>query len=125
MKFIPSSFRTRFNVENIPIDCKVAIPSKYMTEGGKRLVSGGNSQCSRQKRVKLTSQTNAIVFVSNSTSSVGSGRASKYIKQENFIISEVEKAWKTGNALSRPEIYLLLIQRYGKGNEETVYYAEN
>ena len=75
----------------------------------------------KTEKAKLASQTNAIVFVSNLTRSVGSGRASKYIEQENFIISEVEKAWEIRNALSRPEIYLRLIQRYAKGHEDTIY----
>ena len=111
---IPLQYREKFSENNLELDSKVEIPSRYTSHGEKRYITAkfGPGE-SRQKRAKAAASVSNVTYITETSRSVGSGRKLKYATEVEFLFKIVRDAWEVGNPLSRSEIYLSLMREFG------------
>ncbi|KAI9985285.1 hypothetical protein PInf_004611 [Phytophthora infestans] len=111
---IPVEFRAIFDESQLDVESGVSIPVQFRTPTTKRYVTAtSHPQLSRQKVVKIAKKSEGVKYLATSVRTVSVGRSLKYPTETNFLLDEVKKGCKSGNPMSRNEIYLRLIQQFG------------
>ncbi|OWY90262.1 hypothetical protein PHMEG_00041695 [Phytophthora megakarya] len=118
MQAIPAKFRNLQDVSTLDLESGASIPIRFRTPTTKRyLTATSHPLMSRQKAVKVAERSEGVKYLTGSIKTVTRGRALKYSTETLFLLDEVKNAWESGNPISRNEIYLRLIQKFGKIEE--------
>ncbi|OWZ09414.1 hypothetical protein PHMEG_00017885 [Phytophthora megakarya] len=100
MQTISAKFRNLHDVSTLDLESSVSIPIRFRTPTTQwYLTATSHPLMDRQKAVKLAKKGDGVKYLTGSIKTV---------------THEVKHAWESGNPISRNEIYLRLIQKFGK-----------
>jgi hypothetical protein len=105
-------------------DSSVTIPEEFFRKANFKkfiLVSAGSSteNGTVQKKAKIAakSKNKTIIYVPDTCKSIATGRAPKWLIQENYIIARITEAWESGNPLSRASCLNLILEEFADNAE--------
>jgi hypothetical protein len=99
----------------------VTIPELFFQKANFKkfiLVNAGSSEDgSVQKKAKIAAKSKTIIYVPDTCKSIATGRAPKWLIQENYIIARITEAWESGNPLSRASCLNLILKEFAENAE--------